>query len=328
MPVIGDEAFASLMAGLNLPESPRRLAVAVSGGSDSMALALLASRWAAARSVPLFALTVDHGIRPEAAAEAVQVKDWLAAFSIPCDILTPDAPIEGSNLQEKAREARYRLMSRQCEALGVEHLLLAHHADDQLETLLMRLIRAGGIEGLAGMRPVSCNYGLMLLRPLLTVAKQELRETLEAAGQTWLEDPSNRAAAYTRNRLRPVAAALAAEGLSPVRLGLLTSQLASVADYFTEEMEAWLAAHAEYGAGGAITLPLDCWQTVPREIGWRALRRLVVEAGEAQKLPRSEKLLPLFEALAAGALDKPRTLSGCLLKPNIPENRIYFSREP
>lgn len=321
------EIFAARMAALRLPGLPPHVAVAVSGGADSMALTLLAAGWAQEAGIRLTALTVDHGLRVEAAAEATQVQHWLAQRGIACEVLRVSEPIGGANLQEKARNARYHVLAGWCHAHGVAHLLLAHHAEDQLETVLLRLIRASGVEGLAGMRSVSERHGITLLRPLLGTSKAHLRAVLDAWGQPWLEDPSNRSAAFARNRMRPVAEALAAEGLDAARVALLTSQLAMTADHLHAEVAAWLCAHARYH-GQEACVALDAWRHVPREIGWRALRQLIMEAGTARKPPRSENLLPLFEALAAGHMTKPRTLGGCLLVPRPKENTLSFVREP
>ncbi len=314
------------MAALGLPALPARMAVAISGGADSMALARLAAEWAKAEGVQLHALTVDHGLRPEAAEEARRVTAWMSACGLPCVTLMPQTPICGANIQEKARHARYQAMARWGEAHGVGHLLIAHHADDQLETVLLRLIRAAGVEGLAGMRPVSENYGLTLLRPLLTVPKERLQETLRTLGQPWIEDPSNRSQAYARNRLRPVAEALRAEGLSAERTALLTAQLAATADYIHTQTETWMQEHVVFEENTA-HMPLDAWQDVPHEIGWRALRALIRRVGASSKHLRSENILPLFHALAAGELTKARTLGGVIVRPDEKRNRLNITPE-
>ncbi len=316
------------MTGLGYPELPTTMAIAVSGGADSMALTYLAARWARQQGIELIGLTVDHRLRPESGHEVKQVCAWLAdaAIAIPCHILTPTTPLDGSNIQEKARKLRYGLMRDWCCEQGIGHLLLAHHADDQLETVLMRLIRASGVEGLAAMRPVSDYQGLTLLRPLLPVPKAHLIATLRAAGQAWLEDPTNQSDMYLRNRLRPVAAMLQDEGLSPERVTLLTRQLAHTASYLAEETQAWLAWHATEHETG-YSLSIQAWQEVPKEIGWRALRQLLHRVGGAEKPVRSEKLMLLLDALQAGELTKPRTLAGCLLRPDVKKGIIYLEAE-
>ncbi len=316
------------MARLGLPEIPKRVAVAVSGGADSLCLALLAAQWAKTQGCAVYGFTVDHGLRLEAADEARQVQAWLAMHRIGCDILTLPHSLSRANLQEQAREARYLALAKACAGVDCAHLLVAHHADDQLETVLMRLIRAGGVEGLAGMRPLSRNYGLSILRPLLSIPKERLMATLQEMGQPWIEDPSNRCATYMRNRLRPLASALRAEGLSPERLALFTSQMANTAEYMKQEVNHWLAAQVERQADGVISMPLSAWQEVAPEIGWRALRNIIQDVSGSPSLMRSEKIMPIFHALAAGQLTKRRTLGGCFLVPEAKNSRLVVCREP
>ena len=176
-----DAVFAKTMARFGPFEPKPRLAVAVSGGADSLALALLADRWARAQGGRITAVTVDHALRPEAAAEARQVGRWLKAAKIRHVTLrwTPPAPLKKlaggtrpANLQSAARDARYQLLTGWCRDHAVLHLLLAHHRDDQAETLLLRLARGSGLDGLAAMAPLVERASLRLLRPLLPAALQ------------------------------------------------------------------------------------------------------------------------------------------------------------
>ncbi|HZD25370.1 MAG TPA: tRNA lysidine(34) synthetase TilS, partial [Alphaproteobacteria bacterium] len=143
--------FAALMAPFAPFEATPALAVAVSGGADSLALALLADGWARRRGGVATALTVDHGLRPEAAAEARRVGRWLAARGIPHRILRWRGDKPATAVQAKARAARYALLADWCRRHGVLHLLTAHHRGDQAETVLMRLAHGSGVDGLAGM---------------------------------------------------------------------------------------------------------------------------------------------------------------------------------
>ena len=147
------------MAPLGPFEPSPRIAVAVSGGPDSLALCLLADRWARARRGTAFGLTVDHRLRPESGAEAAQVRRWLTARGIAHRTLRwPGArPVTG--LQEQARAARLALLTGWCRRAGVLHLLLGHQREDQAETALQRLVRGSGIDGLAAMAPVRLAIG-------------------------------------------------------------------------------------------------------------------------------------------------------------------------
>ena len=141
---VGDEEFAALLLPFAPFEPSPHLAIAVSGGADSMALALLADRWARMRGGRVTALTVDHGLRAEAAAEAAQVARWLAERGIAAMTLAGVAPLPRRDIQAQARALRYRLLEGWCAEAGVLHLLIAHHQEDQAETLLLRLGRGSG----------------------------------------------------------------------------------------------------------------------------------------------------------------------------------------
>jgi tRNA(Ile)-lysidine synthase len=193
LPVTSAE-FRDLLDGLAPFSSARRIAVAVSGGADSLCLALLAASWG--RSL---ALIVDHGLRPESAAEASLTAARLKQLDIPYRILTLHNV--GASAAA-ARQARYTALAMACSEAGLSDLLLGHHAADQAETVLMRARAASGPAGLAGMAAITHGATLRLLRPLLGVPSARLRATLNEAGLEWVEDPSNRNAAYLRARLR------------------------------------------------------------------------------------------------------------------------------
>ena len=190
------------MAALGPFERAPRLAVAVSGGPDSLALTLLAARWAGQVGGTVQGLTVDHGLRPESAAEAEQVVAWLGTHGIGCRVLTWTGPKPATGVQAAARSARYALLAAACREAGILHLLLAHHELDQAETACMRAERGSGLLGLAGMAAVSERAGLRLLRPLLRSAPERLKATLVAVAQPWLDDPGNVAQRFRRARLR------------------------------------------------------------------------------------------------------------------------------
>lgn len=194
--------FAALMAPLGPFGPPPRLAAGVSGGADSLALALLADDWARARGGSLLALVVDHGLRPESAAEAALTIERLASRGVAARLLTLTSLKRGPALAERARAARYDALRTACTAAGVLHLLLAHHAADQAETVLMRRRSNSGPAGLAAMPAVAEWHDLRLLRPLLHIPPVRLRATLRAAGLAWVEDPSNADMRALRPRLR------------------------------------------------------------------------------------------------------------------------------
>jgi tRNA(Ile)-lysidine synthase len=185
------------MARLGPWDADRRVAVAVSGGADSLALALLAAGWGSPT-----AFIVDHGLRADSAAEAEQTRAVLGARDIPAHVLTLRDLQPGPGMPARARAARYAAMEAAVAAAGLVDLLLGHHAGDQAETVLMRQAQGSGPRGLAGMAALAEGKLVRRLRPLLAIHPARLRATLRAVGQDWVEDPTNHDQRYTRARLR------------------------------------------------------------------------------------------------------------------------------
>ncbi|CAA7625660.1 tRNA lysidine(34) synthetase TilS [Magnetospirillum sp. UT-4] len=317
--------FAALMAPLGPFGAAPRLGVAVSGGADSMALALLADAWARQRGGAVLALTVDHQLRPESTAEAARVGAWMAARGIAHRILPWTGTKPESDLQAAARAARYGLLDEACRQAGILHCLLAHHREDQAETLLLRLARGSGVDGLAAMAPVRAGRHVVWLRPLLSVPRAGLAASLRATGQDWVEDPSNADPAYARVRLRALGPVLAAEGLTPARLAATAGRLARArATLDAAVARAVLDFVAVHPAGYAV-LAAGAFGRLDDEIGLRLLARLLQAMGGDAYAPRLERLEGLHAALKGG-LSGARTLGGCRLAP-LDGGRVLVCRE-
>ena len=180
------------------------LAVALSGGADSMALTLLTKRWCDRHHKKLTALTVDHQLRAESALEAQQVAAWMRHHRIAHHLLTPDPRPDIPNVQTRARQMRYDAMIAWCREAGASALLLAHHFDDQAETVALQKHRGSSPSSRAGMALVRLRGDIRLVRPLLGVRKTCLIEMLEQMEIPWIEDPSNQSDRFARNRLRGI----------------------------------------------------------------------------------------------------------------------------
>ena len=194
--------FAAAMRAFAPFESQPAVAVAVSGGPDSLALMLLVDRWARDRGGAALALTVDHGLRQDSASEAYMVGAWAKARGIAHAVLPWVGEKPRAGVQAAARQARYRLLTEACAARGILHLATAHHADDQDETVLFRRERGSGPAGLAGMAASRSLGGVRMIRPLLGWPKSALIETCRHFGQDFVEDPSNRSDRFARTALR------------------------------------------------------------------------------------------------------------------------------
>lgn len=309
-----------LMAALGPFERRPRLAVAVSGGADSLALCLLAARWARARDGDVVGLIVDHGLRAGSAAEAAQVGAWLEARGIPHRILVWSDPKPSSGIQAAARAARYRLLEDWCRAAGILHLLLAHHRDDQAETVALRAARRSGPDGLAGMAPVRERPGLRLLRPLLRIPRTALRAFLQAEGQPWLEDPSNLAEIFARGRLR-------ADGdLDVTALVARSARCAVRRAAHDRAVAMWLARHARIDPAGFVWLDHREFAAAPVEFARRLLQQALVTIGGTPYPPRRARLDRLLEDLRHAGEVRGRTLNGCLVVSY--GARLLICREP
>lgn len=287
------EEFAALMAGLGPFPADRRVAVAVSGGPDSMALAWLAACWGR----PL-ALVVDHGLRAESAPEAALTIRRLGAIGVAARLL-PLALAPGASVAERARAARYEVLFAACAEAGLPHLLLGHQEGDQAETVLMRISHRSQMAGRAGMARAVPRGGVLLLRPLLGIARARLRATLEQAGIAWVDDPSNADPRAERARLR----ALLADGHGDAPTLHAASRDAAAARRGTERAAAeFLARHAELGSGWA-WLPQGPWPAA-------ALSGLVRATGGGAYPPPWEKIAALAAAPGAATLAGARLLRG------------------
>jgi tRNA(Ile)-lysidine synthase len=204
------------------------IVLAVSGGPDSIALMWLAARWrrALARGPRLIAVTVDHGLRAQAASEARAVKRLAKSLDLPHRTARWSGAKPKTGVPAAARAARYRLLAEAARANGATHILTAHTRDDQAETLLMRMLRGSGIAGLAAMARESERDGVRLARPFLNVSKSQLIATLRKAKVSFADDPTNRDTSFTRPRLRMLMPALAAEGGDTRNLARLAARLA------------------------------------------------------------------------------------------------------
>lgn len=297
-----------------------RLLAAVSGGPDSIALLALLAEWAKTPGRPeLQAATVDHGLRPEAAAEAEEVAALCRALGVPHRTLRWEGKKPGSAVQALARRARYALLGAEARRLGGAVLVTAHTLDDQAETMLMRLAHGSGPSGLVGMRERAERDGLVLVRPLLGIAKARLVATAQVRGLPFISDPSNNDTRFERVRWRAAMPLLAQRGVTAERLGRLAERMArldAVADRRADEIFASVRLPERRGDEG-LRLDFSRLAEEPEEIVLRVLAlALEAVAPPADRYGRLERLEDCQRAMlaAAGAgVATRRTLSGCIV---------------
>lgn len=268
--------LAQAIAAMTGADDAARFGVAVSGGPDSMALLFLTSLLYPGR---VEAVTVDHRLRPEAAEEAAMVARWCAGAGVPHDVLIPDAPVAG-NVQNWARRMRYRLIEAWRGARGIDWIMTAHHADDQLETMIMRLNRGSGVAGLAGVR----GQAGRVIRPLLGERKAALVALAETEGLPFVHDPSNADRRYDRAALR--AALAGVDWIDPEAAGRSAAALAEAEAALAWSVEALAAAHVRREGAGCRLERTD----LPREYLRRLLLHMLAVADPESPTPRGEAI--------------------------------------
>jgi tRNA(Ile)-lysidine synthase len=340
------------------------LVLAVSGGPDSTALLYLAARWRDRhKSSPrLIAVTIDHGLRPQARHEAAAVKRLAGKLGVEHRTMRWRGAKPATGLQEKARLARYGLLQLAARRAKSRRVLTAHTLDDQAETVLFRMARGSGLAGIAGMarlvpfaalvssawrpgrpadavcvvdgppEPVAGSAPVdevLLVRPLLDLPKARLIVTLQAAGIAYAQDPSNVDPRFTRARLRKLMPALADEGLTPRRLTRLARRVRR-SEAALEAVVSWAARRLGLRPDTRkIALDRQGWREMPAEIALRLLGRAISEIGDEGpvELGKLESLSDaLAEALAGGAPRLRRTLAGAMV--SLQKDCIVIERAP
>jgi tRNA(Ile)-lysidine synthase len=309
--------------------------LAVSGGPDSVALMWLAARWRRTlkRGPRLVAVTVDHGLRPEAAREARDVKRLARTLDLPHRTMRWTGAKPKTGVPAAARSARYRLLVQAARTSGATHIFTAHTRDDQAETLLMRLVRGSGLAGLAGMARQSGRDGVLLARPFLLVSKSQLVATLKKAKVGFADDPTNRDLKFTRPRLRAVMPVLAAEGGDARNLARLATRLAranAAVEVLVDGAARYLALRDRATSPG---FDAKAFFAMPEEIRLRLLWRAIDRYGHEgpAELGKVETLLAALDRVASEKARGRRTglkqtLAGALV--TLTDDRIRITAAP
>ena len=295
-----------------------RLILAVSGGSDSVALMHLVARWTASlgSSAPnIVVATVDHGLRAGSRDEAEAVAAAARALGFEHRVLTWSGPKPARGLQAEARRMRYRLLGEYAVTAGVGRcaVLTAHTREDQAETLLMRLARGSGPDGLQAMRPerpLTPFPNVVLARPLLGVSRKALRSFLGASGIAWFEDPSNADRRFERIRLRDADAVLANLGLTPEMVKLAAARQRRAVDALEAATDALQAAAFHSHAGAYASCDGALFADAPEEIRVRLIARILAMFGGASPPAQLAEIERLVRALTTQTSVQV-TLGGC-----------------
>ena len=269
-----------------------------------MALLHLLHDWG---RVPLAAVTVDHGLRPNSAGEAAHVAAICDGLGIPHSVLKWQGWDGRGNLQDQARRTRYSMMADWAREAGLSAVALGHTQDDQAETFLLRLSRQAGLEGLSAMRPRVTHYGMAFDRPMLALARNDLRTYLTERGVRWVEDPSNEDAAFERVRVRQALEVLAT-------LGLDTASVATSVKYLQDADEALAVVTSRYAedkvtaVAGDLIFDRTDLRRQPHDIMRRLLAGGLRWVASADYAPRKA---PLAEAMNQVIEGENTALHGC-----------------
>lgn len=303
--------------------NPKKIALAVSGGSDSIALAHLAKEAFAHRNTQIVVMTVDHGLRSASKAEAQHVAAWCASKGLEHRLLRwNNAKDVVGNLSSAARDARYALLQAECRRLGINDLYTGHTLDDQAETVLMRLARGSGVDGLSAMAKIkTLSGGVLLHRPLLALTRDQLRGHLNAIGQSWVDDPTNDDETYDRVKARQMFETLEPLGLTKERLAT-TARIMGMARTALDAQAGDPKDVWEWSPLGFAQTDSREFRALPREIALRRLAGVMNALTGATYRPRLQGLEALMDHLSEGA----RTLHGCIVR--LRGDTIVVLREP
>ncbi|MBN9888819.1 tRNA lysidine(34) synthetase TilS [Pelagibaca abyssi] len=325
------------------PDFPTDIVLAVSGGGDSMAMLTLAHNWTHTWGVTLWVVTVDHGLRPEAASEAALVRQTCAELGHPHAVLHWRWDGQG-NLMDAARRGRLDMIGRWRGRIG--HVLLAHTRDDVAETFLMRLARGSGVDGLSAMAPMRQIHQpepqralapeeidgarppaggdpqrFEIVRPCLDMGREELRHYLRVLKGRWVEDPSNEDPRYDRARIRRLLAELAPHGLDTEGLAATAGRMARARDALkARAAEAWASCGHLDVATGEMVLERSGFEALDRDTQLRLLAASLQFIASAEYRPRAAPLEALLDRLLSGGVG---TLLGCEARTGREEIRFF-----
>lgn len=285
-----------------------------------MALLLLAVEWAAGRDVTLEAVTVDHGLRPEATEEAAFVARCCEGLGVAHTTLTWQGRTAAGNLQDRARAARYQMIADWAEERGIETVLMAHTVEDQAETFLMRLARASGVDGLSAMTARKVGNATFR-RPLLGCHRDALRGYLSDRGQTWVEDPSNTDEKYDRVKIRARMDGLGELGMNADTLAEVAANLGQARDALNWAIHKFAQSHVQL-VGPDLTIEAAAYSTLPQELQRRLLVWALRWVSGADYAPRRGPVAALMQAIMENT---PMTLHGCRVTHR--KGRIWVFRE-
>ena len=293
--------------------------VAVSGGSDSLALVSIIKNLMQENKYKFFFAIVDHNLRKNSAAEALSVKRLLSKYDINLTILKNKKKID-KNIQKNAREIRYSLLEKFCKKKKAKSLIVAHHQDDQVETFLIRLSRGSGVEGLSSMNEITTlKQGTSLIRPLLDFKKNELISITKHTFNKFFKDPSNKNRKFLRTNIRELKKNLEKKGIDIEKIVRSIKNIASTKEAINFYVERSIKKYITF-KGKLTILNLEKFRQEPKEIKFKIVNKIIKKTTNSYYPPRSKKVLNLIDGFQRNRIKK-LTLGGCIFER---KNRFLF----
>jgi len=305
------EKIVSQLNNHNL-EKEKKIAVAVSGGIDSLSLVLIANKWAKKHKIKIVGITVDHCLRKESANEAKYVAKLLKSKKIEHHILKLENKVPKKNIEAILREKRYQVLTEFCKEKKIKVLLVAHHLQDQAETFFIRLFRGSGIDGLASMKSYRKLNGIKIVRPFLNLNKEILRQYLLENKIEWVEDPSNKDEKYLRNKIRNFLNSFEDKKNILQRIDSAIKEIAKAKEIIQQKIERLDKEILEFNKKGFYKINLTKFSNLDDDLGLRILANALMKVSGNPYKPRLEKLKRLYQKILKGF--KKETFYGCIIQ--------------
>ncbi len=319
-----DKKISKIYSKLNsITKKFKSFLVAISGGSDSMALALLSGLLKQEENKKIYFVHVDHGIRKNSGKEALQLKKILKKIQINLKIIKNNKSIK-KNIQKSARDRRYQILSNFSKKNNIKALVTAHHKDDQIETFLIRLSRGSGVEGLSSMSEITkLNSGIKLLRPFLKFTKEDLKSISKKFFNKIIKDPSNKNKKFLRTNIRELTKILKNKGIDPDQIFRSIENISSTKIAINFYVKQSLKKFVKFRKKETI-FDLSMFQKEPVDVKFKIINTIVKNRAAKYYPPRAKKVLNLINRFKSKSTQKS-TLGGCIFEKR--KNFVHVTKE-
>lgn len=290
---------------------PKKIAVAVSGGCDSLALTFALREFCAAKKIELFAITIDHAVRKNSTEESLQLQKLLTKNKINHEILKINwANKPEKNIEASLRQERYKLLTNFCKKNKIKFLFLGHHLGDSAENFLIRLFRGSGLDGLSTMANFLEVSGVKLVRPMLDIAKEELQNYLKTKKIKWFEDETNDDERFLRNKIRNFFATFEEKNLIQKRIKNACDEISEMRDFIDVVVEREMKKVVKF-ADNSCAIDVKKFKKLNPKIALKILALITMKIGGKEYKPRLAKLKKFYDWILFDEKHKRRDFYGC-----------------